>query len=191
MMMVYVQRIFHLWRKNNGYSGLTKIFLTNPYYFNSKTTPQPVFLSCFTVVMRAILLLLSIMAAAGNLSAQALDTIFFNLYTDSLKLGTYNYINVEGRYTDGRYRPLGERDLKFSTTSGSFKGNSLYLDSSFTGKKVLVEVVSIKQPQLHQQIEIYIKQSPDNERLPTMDEILKGNPGKTAPSRQQNSKKRG
>lgn len=141
--------------------------------------------------MRAILLIISILGAAGTLSAQALDTIFFNLYTDSLKLGTHNYINVDGRYTDGRYRPLGERDLKFSSSSGTFKGNSLYLDSSFTGKKVSVEVVSVEQPRLRQQIDIYIKQSPDNERLPTMKEVLDNNPGNTAPRRSKNTRKRG
>lgn len=141
--------------------------------------------------MRAALLTISILATAGSLSAQALDTIFFNLYTDSLKLGTYNYINVEGRYSDGRYRPLGQKDLKFSASSGEFKGNSLYLDSAFTGKKVSVEVVPVKQPGLRQRIEIYIKQSPDNERLPTMEEILNNNQGKTAPRRSKTPKKRG
>lgn len=141
--------------------------------------------------MKTILFIILMLPVAGSLSAQALDTIFFNLYTDSLKIGTYNYINVEGRYSDGRYRPLGPKDLKFSSTSGKFKGNSLYLDSSFTGKKVSVEVISIEQPRLRQQMDIYIKQGPDNERLPTVEEILNSNQGKTAPRRQKGQKKGG
>ena len=38
-----------------------------------------------------------------QISAQNLDSIFFNLYTDSLKKGTYNYINVDGQFTDGAF----------------------------------------------------------------------------------------
>lgn len=109
-------------------------------------------------------------------SAQKLDSIFFNLYTDSLKKGTYNYINVEGRFTDGTYLPLGEKELKFTSSGGKFSGNSLFIDSAFTDEKVRVKVVLIKNPRIWQEIQIYIKKYDENERLPTMEEVLKGRP---------------
>src|SRR5205085_11575162 len=107
-------------------------------------------------------------------SAQTLDSIFFNLYTDSLKRGTYNYINVEGHFSDGTYLPLGNKELKFSSDAGKFNGNSLFIDTSYTGAKVKVKVVVIRNPRLMRETEIYIKKSADNEKLPTIDEVMHG-----------------
>jgi hypothetical protein len=109
---------------------------------------------------------------AGAVSSQTLDSIFFNLYTDSLKRGTYNYINVEGHFTDGTFLPLSDKELKFSSTGGKFSRNSLFIDSSFTGEKVTVKAVAIRNPRLWKEVDIYIKKSPDNERLPTMDDVM-------------------
>jgi len=106
--------------------------------------------------------------------AQKLDSLFFNLYTDSLKKGTYNYINVEGRFTDGTYQPLGEKEVKFTASGGKFFGNSLFLDSAFSAEKVKVKVVSKNDPRLSDEMEIYIKKYESNEPLPTLDEVLKG-----------------
>jgi hypothetical protein len=106
------------------------------------------------------------------LSAQKLDSIFFNLYTDSLKKGTYNYINVDGRFSDSSYLPLSEKEIRFTASAGKFTGNSLYIDTSFPGEKILIKAVLIKNPRIWQQREIYIKRSDDNERLPTVDEIM-------------------
>jgi hypothetical protein len=106
--------------------------------------------------------------------SQHVDSIFFNLYTDSLKKGTYNYINVEGRFTDGTYTPLTGKELKFTSTAGKFSGNSLYIDSSFADEKITVKAVLIKNPRLWQEIDIYIKKYEVAERLPTMDEVLNG-----------------
>lgn len=115
-----------------------------------------------------------------TLSAQTLDSIFFNLYTDSLKKGTYNYINVEGHFTDGTYLPLSDKELKFSSSGGKFNGNSLFIDSSYAAETVHVKAVVIRNPRLAKEIDIYIKKSPDNEILPTMDEVLYGKSRDTA-----------
>lgn len=106
------------------------------------------------------------------LPAQELDSIYFNLYTDSLKKGTYNYINVEGRFTDGTYLPLSDKELKLSSSDGKFSRNSLFIDTSFKGEKVTVKAVLIKNPRYTREIKIYIKKNEDNERLPTVDEIM-------------------
>jgi hypothetical protein len=119
------------------------------------------------VVFSFILLVLVL-----KLPAQKLDSIYFNLYTDSLKKGTYNYINVEGKYDNGRYLPLTNKDLKFSCADGVFEGNSLFLDTSFRNEKVKVQVVSLTDSALKKEIEIYIKRFESIEPLPTMDEVL-------------------
>lgn len=124
------------------------------------------------------------------LPAQTLDSIFFNLYTDSLKKGTYNYINVEGHFTDGTYLPLSDKELKFTSSGGKFNGNSLFIDSSFAGETVRVKAVVIRNPKLAKEIEIYIKKSPDNEILPTMDEVLYGRNRDTADGTSRKKKKR-
>jgi hypothetical protein len=103
---------------------------------------------------------------------QTLDSIFFNLYTDSLKKGTYNYINIVGHFTDSSYLPLSSKEIKFTSTGGTFNGNSLYIDSSFREDKVTVTVTVIRNPSLAQQKDIYIKKYEDNERLPTIDEVM-------------------
>jgi hypothetical protein len=124
--------------------------------------------------VKNILITIVLLTTAHLVSAQTLDSIFFNLYTDSLKRGTYNYINVEGHFTDGTYLPLSNKEVKFTSTGGKFNGNSLFIDSSFAGDKVTVKAVVIRNPRLAKQIDIYIKKSPDNERLPTMDEVMHG-----------------
>jgi hypothetical protein len=133
--------------------------------------------------VKNILITIFLLTTARSLSAQTLDSIFFNLYTDSLKKGTYNYINVEGHFSDGTYLPLSNKELKFTSTGGKFNGNSLFIDSSFTGDKVTVKAVVIRNPRLAKQIDIYIKKAPDNEKLPTMDEVMHGRRDSAGPDR--------
>ncbi|MBO9571614.1 MAG: hypothetical protein J7497_05320 [Chitinophagaceae bacterium] len=122
--------------------------------------------------MKAYLSFILLLVVSIKVSAQKLDSIYFNLYTDSLKKGTFNYINVEGRYNNGRYLPLGKKELKFSASSGYFEGNSLFVDSSFKGDKILVKATSLQDSSLHLQRYIYIKRHESTEVLPTMNEVL-------------------
>jgi hypothetical protein len=119
---------------------------------------------------------ISILWLTPLVHAQTLDSIFFNLYTDSLKKGTYNYINVEGHFTDGTYLPLSSKELKFTSSSGTFNGNSLYIDSSFKEEKVKIKAQVIKNPKMEKEIEIYIKKYIEDEKLPTMDDVMGRNP---------------
>jgi hypothetical protein len=123
--------------------------------------------------VKNILITIFLLLTVQLVEAQTLDSIFFNLYTDSLKKGTYNYINVEGHFTDGTYLPLSNKELKFTASGGKFNGNSLFIDSAFADKKVWVKAVVIRNPRLAKEIDIYIKTAPDNEKLPTMDEVMK------------------
>ena len=121
--------------------------------------------------MKQFLLIISLMA--GNFAnAQKIDSIYVNLYTDSLKKGTYNYINIDGRLSNGRYLPLDDNDLTFTTSAGEFKGNSLWINKDCKEDKVSIKVILKSNPLLHKEFDIYIKQLPDNEKLKTKEEIL-------------------
>ena len=104
--------------------------------------------------------------------AQKVEKIFVNLYTDSLKKGTYNYINIDGQLSNGKYLPLDSTHLIFWASAGKFSGNSLWIDKDFTASKVDIKVSLRNNPALVKEFTIYIKQQPDPE-LKTMDEIMK------------------
>lgn len=128
--------------------------------------------------MPKALLVILFFAFAGNAGAQQLDTIYFNLYTDSLKKGTFNYINVEGKFRDGRYLPLGSDDVKLSASYGHFEGNSLYIDSSIKDEKVTIKAVALANSNLRDEVVIYIKKYEADERLPTAEEVIRRRPSK-------------
>ena len=107
--------------------------------------------------------------------AQKLDSIFVNLYTDSLKKGTYNYINIVGKLSNGQYAPLDSSDVIFWSTDGKFTGNSLWIDKDFIKPNVLIKVIARKKPLLSKEFTMYIKRNPDNEQLKTADEMMNNN----------------
>lgn len=94
-------------------------------------------------------------------NAQKIESIHFHLYTDSLKKGTHNYINVDAKMSDGGWRPLTAKDLDFKTDYGKFSGNDLILPANPSVQKVMVTVVLKSDKQLTKNITIWIKQKPD------------------------------
>lgn len=104
--------------------------------------------------------------------AQKVDSIYFNLYTDSLKKQVHNYINIDGKFSNGSWLPLTDKDILFTSTDGKFEGNSLILDSSCTAKKVTIKAVLKSNPAIWREVTVYIKTTADNERLKTMEEVL-------------------
>ncbi|MCW3091157.1 MAG: hypothetical protein JWP81_2226 [Ferruginibacter sp.] len=117
-----------------------------------------------------ILTLLTFSLTAAK--AQKIDQIFVNLYTDSLKKGTFNYINIDGQLTNGQYLPLDSTHLIFTASAGKFTGNCLWVDPNFKEDKVSIKVVLRDNPTLTKQFDMYIKKKPNDERLKTTDEIL-------------------
>ena len=113
-----------------------------------------------------------LLCAGTKLRAQKIDSIYVHLYTDSLKKGTYNYINIDGRMPGGRYIPLDSTHLLFWASAGTFKGNSLWIDRNFSGEKIDFKVTLRSNPALFKEFSIYIKKLPDPE-LKSMDEIMK------------------
>ena len=103
--------------------------------------------------------------------AQKVESIYVNLYTDNLKKGTFNYINIDGKLSNGKYLPLDSTHLIFWASAGKFSGNSLWIDRNFTPQKVDIKVSLRNNPAIIKEFTIYIKQQPDPE-LKTMDEIM-------------------
>ncbi len=125
-------------------------------------------LKALKILLLIVSFIVSIMA-----TAQKIDSIYINLYTDSLKKGTYNYINVDGLLSNGRYIPLDTTQLTFRANSGKFSGNSLWVEPDFKGKKILIKVQLKSNPAIVKEFEMCIKQLPDGP-LKTEAEVLKG-----------------
>jgi hypothetical protein len=117
-------------------------------------------------------LFLFFIAISTFAKAQKIDSIYVHLYTDSLKKGTYNYINIDGKLENGRYLPLDSSTILFSSSDGKFYGNSLYLDPDFSKEKVTIKAVLRSNPSTYKQFDIYIKKIPNPAKLKTLDEIL-------------------
>lgn len=117
-----------------------------------------------------ILALFVFSASAGK--TQEIEEFFFNLYTDSLKIGTYNYINIDALLKNGRYLPLDNKTIVFESSAGSWEGNSLFLDTGFKADSVIVKATLIKDPLFQKTITIYIKKGESMYRVKTEKELL-------------------
>lgn len=122
--------------------------------------------------MRKIVVVLSFILASGAVSAQKVDSIYFNLYTDSLKKGFYNYISVDGKLSNGIWQPLDSTQILFISDAGFFKGNDLFIDSSYKGETVRVKAVLKTNPRIWKETVIYIRKRGFTEPLKSNDEIL-------------------
>lgn len=127
--------------------------------------------------MKKLLIILAISLSSIPIFAQKVDSIYFHLYTDSLKKGRHNYINVDGKLSNGRWQPLSSKEIQFSTNIGEFEGNDLVLPADMKPGKVTVKAVLKSNPAIWKEITIWIKTLPEPEKLPTNEEILK-QPGK-------------
>lgn len=123
--------------------------------------------------MKKFLPLLIMVIMAGKASAQKIDSIYFNLYTDSLKKGVHNYINVDGKTNKGKWLPLTSSEITLNSNYGTFEGNDLILPADFKEKNVTVKAILKSNPAVWKEVTIWIKTVPDPAVLPTKDEILR------------------
>lgn len=123
-----------------------------------------------------LLLILSVFSFCA-VKAQKVDSLFFNLYTDSLKKGVYNYINVDAKLANGTWLPLTEKELLFSSSAGSFERNNLIIDTGFKGETVTIKVVLKADPAVRKEITVYIKKYLVEEKLPTAGDLTKPRQG--------------
>lgn len=113
------------------------------------------------------------LVAAGLITkAQKIDSLYFNLYTDSLKKGTWNYINIDGKLSNGTYLPLTDKQLNFQASTGTFERNNLWIDKDFKRDSIVVTITLKEKPSITKSITIYIKKKENDIPLKTNEEIL-------------------
>ena len=103
--------------------------------------------------------------------AQKIDSIYVNLYTDSLKKGTYNYINVDGLLSNGKYIPLDSSHIIFSSSYGKFYGNNLFIENNIYNDAVTISVRLKENPAVKKKFILFIK-TKEEEKLKTTEELL-------------------
>jgi hypothetical protein len=119
---------------------------------------------------------------------QQVDSIYFHLYTDSLKKGVHNYINVDGKLNNGRWLPLSAKEIELSTTGGKFEGNDLVLPANFKSEKVTVKAILKNNPAVWKEIDIWVKILENDESLLSGSNIVIPTPGTS--SKKKRSKKK-
>ena len=122
--------------------------------------------------MKKTLILFLFLTISFWAKSQKIDSIYVHLYTDSLKKGTYNYINIDGKLSDGSYLPLDSTDITFCSSDGRFLGNSLWVPLDFKKDKITIRATLIKNKSVNKKFDIYIKQMPDPE-LKTENELIR------------------
>jgi len=105
--------------------------------------------------------------------SQKVDSIFFHLYTDSLKKGQHNYINVDGKLSNGQWQPLTSKQIQFSSSACEFDGNDLIIPSDFKEEKIKVRAELKTNSSIWKEVTIWIKKIPDPDSLPDVDQVLK------------------
>ncbi len=103
--------------------------------------------------------------------APLVDSIAFHLYTDSLKKGLHNYINIDGKLPAGGWYPLTAEDILFESDGGRFEGNKLIVPADFDKEKLTITATYKRKPTLKKTVTIYIKILEDGP-LKTKEEIM-------------------
>src|SRR5829696_7446311 len=127
------------------------------------------------MMMKKGLLLFLFFAGAKFSQAQKIDSIYFHLYTDSLKKGYYNYINIDGKTSDGQWMPLSSKEVIFTVNQDSalrFDRNDLFIDSAYAKETVTVKAVLKDNPAIWKEVTIYIIKRGFDEPLKSNQELL-------------------
>ena len=121
--------------------------------------------------MKNILVIILIVFSFGA-KAQKIETIHFNLYTDSLKKGVHNYINVDGKYSNGSFMPLMTNEVVFASSAGKWDGNSLILEKNCKTDSVVITAWLKDRPDVKKSVTIYTKRIEVEPPLKTEKELL-------------------
>jgi hypothetical protein len=97
---------------------------------------------------------------------------------------------VEARYSNGKYLPLNDSEIAYSSTAGSFERNSLLVPFDCKEEKITIRVKLKSNPSLTQSVTLYIKKKADNENLKTVEEILNKKDKTTTPTGKTKKSKR-
>jgi len=138
--------------------------------------------------LKKIVLILSLLASS-QLFSQKVDSIAFHLYTDSLKKGVHNYINVDGKLGKGNWMPMSAKEISFTSSAGVFEGCNLLIPVNYMGENVVVNASLKSNPAIYIKTTIWMKVIPDPDRLPTLDELDKKNTKSDSASKKNKSSK--
>ncbi len=122
--------------------------------------------------MKQVLCSLLFVCLSSAVKAQKIDSLFFNLYTDSLKKGSWNYINVDAKLSNGKYMPLTSEQLDFKISAGKLERNTIWLDWTFPYDSIVVEVSLKKEPSVRKSITIWVKKKDEQLDAPVNDSLL-------------------
>jgi hypothetical protein len=128
--------------------------------------------------MKTTSLLILIFFSSLAVFAQGIDSIAFHLYTDSLKKGQHNYINVDGKLSNGQWQPLTSKEIQFSSSACEFQGNELVVPADFSEEKIKIRAHLKTDPSKWKEVIMWIKKIPDPDSLPGVDQVLKKTPPK-------------
>ena len=123
--------------------------------------------------MKNIIVALVILFFSTTIFSQKIDSIAFHLYTDSLKKGQHNYINVDGKLSNGQWQPLTSKEIQFSSSACEFQGNQLIVPPDFKEDKIKIKAELKSNPAIWKEVTIWIKKIPDPDSLPGLDQVLK------------------
>jgi hypothetical protein len=88
--------------------------------------------------------------------------------------------------SDGTWSPLDSTQILFISDAGFFKGNDLFIDSSYKGETVRVKAVLKSNPTIHKETVIYIRKRGFTEPLKTNQEIMDEMRQRSANSKRRN-----
>lgn len=111
----------------------------------------------------------------ANLPLPFVQKIRFNLYTDSLKRNNPFYLNVEGKFSNGRIYPLDTGMVAFCKKKGVgiLKGNILDVsDTDTSAHFAIIETWLKTDSSLRDCTKIPVKILPDPSSLPTEQQLL-------------------
>ncbi len=141
--------------------------------FILQSTIGIVFQSLFQITgLKNNILLLCFVLMSVFLKAQKIDSLFFNLYTDSLKKGSWNYINVDAKLSNGKYIPLGPDQLNIKTSNGKLQGNSIWVDWNVPYTFITVDIELKKDATVKKSITIWLKKVDEQLNAPVKDSLL-------------------
>jgi hypothetical protein len=118
------------------------------------------------------LFIIILFSTALTSKAQKIESIYFNLYTDSLKKGVYNYINVDGKLSGGTYMPLMSNEVLFTSNLGTWDGNSLILEKDMKADSVVITACLKDRPEVKKSITMYVKKIEVEAALKSEKELL-------------------
>ncbi|WP_447639834.1 MULTISPECIES: hypothetical protein [Chitinophagaceae] len=130
--------------------------------------------------IKKIILICTIVLTCNVVHAQQrmVKEIAFHLYTDSLKKGTYNYINVDALLDNGHWFPMDTSRISFASSVGTWYGNNLVVGKDMATDSVKIRAFVKTNPIMMIETTLYFKKNADPQTLPTMQDIMDGNPNR-------------